>query len=81
VRGMGLMQAIELVVDEAKGDRTPNAKATLQFFEETRKRGLLVGKGGLHGNIIRLAPPMLVTEAEIDEAVSMIGESFAAMKG
>jgi alanine-glyoxylate transaminase/(R)-3-amino-2-methylpropionate-pyruvate transaminase len=80
VRGMGLMQAMELVVDETKRDRTPNAKATLQFFEETRKRGLLVGKGGLHGNIVRLAPPMLVTEKEIDEALGIIGESFAVMK-
>ncbi len=80
VRGMGLMQAMELVEDETRGDRTPNAKATLQFFEETRKRGLLVGKGGLHGNIVRLAPPMLVTEREIDEALGIIGESFTAMK-
>jgi 4-aminobutyrate aminotransferase-like enzyme len=80
VRGMGLMQAMELVVDETKADRTPNTKATLQFFEETRKRGLLVGKGGLHGNIVRLAPPMLVAEREIDEALGTVGESFAAMR-
>jgi len=80
VRGMGLMQAIELVADETRGDRTPNATATLHFFEETRKRGLLVGKGGLHGNIVRLAPPMMVTEGEIDEALGIIDECFVAMK-
>jgi alanine-glyoxylate transaminase/(R)-3-amino-2-methylpropionate-pyruvate transaminase len=80
VRGMGLMQALELVVDEAKGDRTPNPKATIHLFEETRKRGLLIGKGGLHGNIVRLAPPMTVTESEIDEALALLGESFGAMK-
>jgi 4-aminobutyrate aminotransferase-like enzyme len=77
---MGLMQAMELVADETKGDRTPNPKATMQFFEETRKRNLLVGKGGLYGNVVRLTPPMLVREGEIDEALGMIGESFAAMK-
>jgi len=80
VRGMGLMQALELVADEAGGDRTPNPEATIQLFEETRKRGLLIGKGGLHGNIIRLAPPMSVTESEIDEALGLLGESFGAMK-
>ena len=45
VRGMGLMQGVELVEDESKGDRTPNPKATARLFEETKQRGLLIGKG------------------------------------
>jgi 4-aminobutyrate aminotransferase-like enzyme len=78
VRGKGLMQAIELVADEAKGDRTPNVQATAKVFEETKKRGLLIGKGGLHGNVFRIAPALVVRAREVDEALSILSESFAA---
>src|SRR4030095_15656320 len=56
VRGKGLMQAIELVKDETAKDRTPDAASTSRLFEETRKRSLLIGRGGLWGNVVRLAP-------------------------
>jgi 4-aminobutyrate aminotransferase-like enzyme len=79
VRGMGLMQGVELVEDESKGDRTPNAKATGRLFEETRKRGLLIGKGGLYGNVLRISPPLIVSAAEVDEAVAKLDESLAAI--
>ncbi len=79
VRGMGLMQAIELVVDETAGDRTPNGEATGRLFEETKKRGLLIGKGGLAGNCIRISPPLIVSEGEVDDALRILGESFEAM--
>jgi 4-aminobutyrate aminotransferase-like enzyme len=79
VRGKGLMQAIELVVDEKRGDRTPNGKATLRLFEETKKRGLLIGKGGLFGNVIRISPPLNITASEIDEALGILRESLAAV--
>lgn len=80
VRGKGLMQALEIVVDEKSGDRTPNVPATLRLFEETKKRGLLIGKGGLFGNVIRTAPALNVGGAEIDEALKILRESFAAMQ-
>ncbi|MDC0711372.1 aspartate aminotransferase family protein [Stigmatella sp. ncwal1] len=79
VRGMGLMQALELVVDETIRDRTPNPRATLQLFEETKKRGLLIGKGGLYGNTIRIAPALNITASEISEGLRALEESFAAM--
>ena len=79
VRGKGLMQALELVVNEAEGDRTPNPEATARLFEETRERGLLIGKGGLYGNVIRISPPLTVGAAEVDEALGVLGEAFAAM--
>jgi len=79
VRGMGLMQAIELVRDEASGDRTPDPATTLALFEETKKRGLLIGKGGLSGNVVRISPPLTVGEAEIDEALTSLEASFAAL--
>jgi alanine-glyoxylate transaminase/(R)-3-amino-2-methylpropionate-pyruvate transaminase len=80
VRGMGLMQALELVADEQAGDRTPNAKATARLFEETKKRGLLIGKGGLWGNTIRIAPALNIGKDEIAEGVRILGEAFKAME-
>lgn len=79
VRGMGLMQAIELVVDETVQNRTPNLEATLRFFEETKKRGLLIGKGGLYGNSIRIAPPLNIEEGEVVEALRIMEESLDAI--
>jgi alanine-glyoxylate transaminase / (R)-3-amino-2-methylpropionate-pyruvate transaminase len=79
VRGMGLMQGVELVEDETHGNRTPNAKGTARLFEETKKRGLLIGKGGLYGNVLRISPPLTVSAAEVDEAIGKLDESLAAM--
>jgi 4-aminobutyrate aminotransferase-like enzyme len=79
VRGKGLMQAIELVANEKGGDRSPNAPATLRLFEETKARGLLVGKGGLYGNVVRISPALNVGASEIDDALGILRESFAAM--
>jgi alanine-glyoxylate transaminase/(R)-3-amino-2-methylpropionate-pyruvate transaminase len=76
VRGMGLMQAVELVVDETVGDRTPAKELTNRIFEEARRRGLLIGKGGLDGNCFRIAPPMTVNASEVAEAVAILRESF-----
>lgn len=78
VRGMGLMQAVELVEDETAGDRTPAKALTNRVFEEAKKRGLLIGKGGLDGNAFRISPPLTVGAAEIGEALEILGDSFAA---
>jgi 4-aminobutyrate aminotransferase len=79
LRGKGLMIGIELV---EPGGRTPSGKIATVVLEETRARGLLVGKGGLHNNVIRLAPPMTVTEDEVDEALeALAGAIEAAGKG
>ncbi len=76
VRGMGLMQAIELVVDETKNDRTPDPKAVDQLMEETKKRHLLIGRGGLHGNVIRISPALNVTEEAVREATQIFDDAF-----
>jgi 4-aminobutyrate aminotransferase-like enzyme len=75
VRGMGLMQALELVED--RGSKAPAPARAAQLLERTREEGLLVGKGGLHGNVLRIAPPMLIGEAEIDEAVAALDRALA----
>ncbi|MDG2427566.1 MAG: aspartate aminotransferase family protein [Acidimicrobiales bacterium] len=65
LRGKGLMLALETV---QVGTIEPNPAAAIQIMEEARAAGLLIGKGGLYGNVLRIAPPMTVTEEEIDEA-------------
>jgi 4-aminobutyrate aminotransferase-like enzyme len=65
VRGRGLMIGLELVKDKAT--KEPNADAVLKVMELTRDKGLLIGKGGLYGNVVRLAPPLSITDAQIEE--------------
>lgn len=77
VRGMGLMQAIECVVD--RKTKEPHPKAVLKVFEETRRRGVLIGKGGLFGNVIRLGPPLIASKADIDELISALDAAFASV--
>ena len=68
--GRGI-QAGGATVDETSGDRTPNPDATAQLMEETKQRGLLVGRGGLYGNAIRIAmrrrtvPPAAVRRRQL----------------
>jgi alanine-glyoxylate transaminase/(R)-3-amino-2-methylpropionate-pyruvate transaminase len=78
VRGKGLMQGIELVMD--RQTKEPAPKPVAQIFEETRARGLLIGKGGLYGNVIRIAPPLTVTPEHIDEALAILDHALAAVQ-
>ena len=73
VRGKGLMLGIEFV----KEGKEPAPSLLLKIMEATKKRRLLVGKGGLYGNVMRLAPHMTVTATEVDTAVSVLDEAIA----
>ncbi|WP_432849139.1 aspartate aminotransferase family protein [Amycolatopsis sp. CA-161197] len=75
VRGKGLMVGIELV---QPGTTAPHPAAAKQMLEETRARGLLIGKGGLHNNVLRLGPPMTLTEAEAQEGLGILVDALAA---
>jgi 4-aminobutyrate aminotransferase-like enzyme len=75
---MGLMQAIECVTDKAS--KTPNAAAVMHVFEETKRRGVLIGKGGLNGNVIRLGPPLIASLPDIDTLVEALDGAFASLK-
>ena len=79
VRGKGLMVGVELVVDETLKDRTPNPAAVDQVMEETKKRGLLIGRGGLYGNTLRIAPALNIGSDEVIEALAILKESFAVL--
>ncbi len=70
VRGMGLMQAFELVTD--RDTKQPAAAATARVMDAARRQGLLVGKGGLYGNVIRISPPMNIAKSDVDEFIRMI---------
>ena len=78
VRGMGLMQGLELVKD--RKTKEPAPEATAQLLERTRENGLLVGKGGLYGNVIRLSPMLNIAKADVDEAVALLDKSFAEVR-
>ena len=74
VRGRGLLLGMELVKDrETKEYATPEAG---MMMEETRKRGLLIGKGGLFGNIIRVTPPYTISKEECEKILSILDESL-----
>jgi 4-aminobutyrate aminotransferase-like enzyme len=79
VRGKGLMQAIELVKDETAKDRTPAPETANRLFMETKKRNLLIGRGGLHNNVMRIAPALNVVKSDVEEALKLIDQSFAAI--
>jgi len=79
VRGKGLMQAIEFVEDETAGNRTPNPKAVDELMEETKKRGLLIGRGGLEGNIVRISPSLNIDRDYVEKALEILSDSLAAM--
>lgn len=75
VRGMGLMQGIELVVD--RQTKEPNPQAVLKVFEETKRQGVLIGKGGLHGNVIRTGMMLNSTKDNVDELIRALDAGFA----
>jgi 4-aminobutyrate aminotransferase-like enzyme len=78
VRGMGMMQAIELVKD--RETKEPAPQETTQVLERARDNGLLVGKGGLYGNTIRMAPPMNISKADVDEGIRLLDKSFGEVR-
>jgi 4-aminobutyrate aminotransferase len=77
VRGKGLMIGIELV---EPGGLKPNVPAAARVLEEAKARGLLVGKGGLYGNVVRMAPPMSLTSDETEEGLGKLIESLKAVE-
>jgi 4-aminobutyrate aminotransferase-like enzyme len=78
VRGKGLMIGLELVKD--RETKEPAPEATNQLLERTRQHGLLIGKGGLYGNVIRLSPMLNISKADVDEAVRILDRSFSEIQ-
>ena len=74
VRGMGLMQAIELV---QPGGIEPDAPRTAAFVDTCKEKGLLLGKGGLYGNVVRIAPHLNVSAEDMDIAMDIVVSALA----
>jgi 4-aminobutyrate aminotransferase-like enzyme len=77
VRGLGLMIGVELVSDrEAK---TPDAARATLVQDWMLGRGFLIGVGGYHGNVLRLQPPLVISDADLDRAVDALVEALDAV--
>jgi 4-aminobutyrate aminotransferase-like enzyme len=76
VRGKGLMFAVDLV-DPAT--RKPSPPLASRVLEAARERGLLIGKGGLFGNTLRMAPPLTLSEAEAKEGLAILTDALTAV--
>jgi alanine-glyoxylate transaminase / (R)-3-amino-2-methylpropionate-pyruvate transaminase len=79
VRGMGLMLGVELVRDRAT--KEPAREETLAVMEHARELGLLIGKGGLYGNVLRIKPPMCITAEDVDFAIDVLDVALARARG
>jgi len=75
VRGKGLMLGVELVKDH--DTKEPAADLAAKAMEGARERGLLIGKGGLYGNVLRISPPLTITEDDAAQAIETLDAAFA----
>jgi alanine-glyoxylate transaminase / (R)-3-amino-2-methylpropionate-pyruvate transaminase len=79
VRGLGLMLGLELVSDRVT--RAPATAQTLEVLEAAREMGVLMGKGGLDGNVLRIKPPLCITAEDADFAVDVLDRALARVGG
>jgi alanine-glyoxylate transaminase/(R)-3-amino-2-methylpropionate-pyruvate transaminase len=79
VRGVGLMLGVELVRDRAT--KEPASQETLVVWEVARELGLLLGKGGLDGNVLRIQPPLCIRAADVDFALEVLDEALTRAQG
>ncbi|KMZ57442.1 Aminotransferase like protein [Zostera marina] len=77
VRGRGLMVGVEFVKDRV--EKTPATVETGLLFEKLKDLGVLVGKGGLHGNVFRIKPPMCFTKEDADFLVDTLDYAIDTM--
>jgi len=78
VRGQGLMLGVELVLDRITKEPAPSQTAAL--WEHARRQGVLTGKGGLYGNVLRLKPPMCLTRADVEFALEVFDEGLGEIE-
>jgi 4-aminobutyrate aminotransferase len=78
VRGMGLMQGVELVKD--RKTKEPAPETTAAVMECARERGLIVGKGGMYGNVLRISPALNVGREDADAAADILDQALTAAK-
>jgi alanine-glyoxylate transaminase / (R)-3-amino-2-methylpropionate-pyruvate transaminase len=79
VRGLGLMLGVELIRN--RETKEPANTETVELLERCKERGLLIGKGGLYGNVLRIKPPMCLTKDDADFLVDCLDEVMASLDG
>jgi len=79
VRGLGAMLAIELVKDPATKEPDPDIASVV--VEAATERGLLLLKSGIYSNCIRVLAPLVLTDAELDEALAVWEEALESTLG
>src|SRR5262245_47200845 len=77
VRGLGLMIGVELVSDRTT--KTPAAKEAGQIRRICREAGVLVGVGGQGGNVVRIQPPLVIDDADLQHAIDVIDRALTAV--
>jgi alanine-glyoxylate transaminase/(R)-3-amino-2-methylpropionate-pyruvate transaminase len=77
VRGKGLMIGVELVKD--RNTKEPAGGECARIFERAKELGLLMGKGGLHGNVLRIKPPMCISSADVDFLIEVLDMAFSEL--
>jgi len=77
VRGKGLVIGVELVHD--KGTREPAPDLARRMIDLSAEEGLLIGTVGIWGNVIRVAPPLVITQAEAEESLDLFEASLARL--
>lgn len=77
VRGMGLMQGVELVRN--RKTKEPAVEETKRLMDQAKDNGLIIGKGGLYGNVIRISPALACTRTDVDIALRLLERSFSQL--
>ena len=79
VRGMGLMLGVELVRD--RSTKEPAKQRDARRARSAREKGVLIGKGGLDGNVLRIKPPMCITADDADFALDVLDVALSSVEG
>ena len=72
VRGKGLMVGAEL----ADENKTPLTQETAKIVEMTKNDGVIIGKGGLYGNVLRIKPPLMITKDNVDTTLKSLRKAL-----
>ncbi|HYK88899.1 MAG TPA: aspartate aminotransferase family protein, partial [Acidobacteriota bacterium] len=78
VRGMGLMQGVELVKD--RKTKVPAAEEMARLMDLTKENGLIIGKGGICGNVARISPALTCSRRDVDDAILLLDRSFGRLQ-
>jgi 4-aminobutyrate aminotransferase-like enzyme len=78
VRGKGLLIGVELVKDQKT--KTPAAEEAVKTRDLCREKGILMGHGGIKGNVLRIQPPLVIDKPQMNKVLEALEESLRKMK-